>query len=146
MKVTTELKRVIERAFGLKADEASKVFETSCKEKIKKVKSEIESSSEFQNYKKACEELYEYLLPDITLAGDSWATQGGKPYYYSNDATHNIKHPSVNQFVYECINSYKRNHYNQDYSAEKDTLLVKLTYEKDLEKIKEILKEYNIVI
>ena len=145
MKVTGELKRLINAAFELKVIKAKEELGKTNKEVWESKKNELENSEPFKNYVKACSELYEYIKDDVEFAGtNAWGEKLTKPYYYVRDEVNHLKEPKSTHFITSCITTFTNRQFKDDTQTAKDTLLVKLTYEKDLDKIKELLKEYDI--
>ena len=146
MKVTAELKRLINAAFDLKVSKAREELIKTNKEVYESKKKEFENSKPFKNYVKACEELYEYIKDDLALVGcNGWGEKLTKPYYYVRGEVDYLKEPKCTHFITPCISSFTDRQFKKDtFQTDKDTLLVKLTYEKDLDKIKELLKEHDI--
>ena len=149
MKVTTELKNLIKRSFDEKRTIVQKEAEGIARKEYESVLGEVASSKEFKDYIKAANAFYE-RFKDLNTN-----TYGEKcePYYaYHIDSLKDIKPESI---VCDNVRSYVR--YNDNLMAKvrakveeldlaQEALMIKLTYEKDLDKIREMLAEYDIKI
>ena len=113
-------------------------------------RNEVISSNEFKAYVKACKALYERFEEDYKSEGN----------YYSGNTAYRLKIEGFNDIKPEDIisdNSSYYSKYNVDIQNElgskvkeldlaQESLMIKLTYEKDLHTVREMLAEYDIVI
>ena len=147
MKVTTELKRLITAAFEKKNKDYLEARQIEAKVIYEGKIAEVESSDAFKSYVKACNELYEYLKTDYEVVGGypSYRERIKAPYYYLNLGE--LLKPRVKRFIEDYSSQYvKYDCKCPNYEVEKDALLVKLTYEKDLDQIRQLLRQYDIEI
>jgi hypothetical protein len=140
MKVTTELKRLITEAFSLKEKQYREELKETATKEYQTILTELESTEVFQNYKEAAKELADYLDEKYSDVGTY--SKSTKPYY--RETTRNIVDVKPSDFIGEIISRYVSRQPMRYSQSEQDKLLVKLIYEKDLETIKELLKEYDI--
>lgn len=149
MRVTTELKNLIKRSFDEKRAIVRREAESIARKKYENVFSEVNNSKEFQDYVKAANALYERFKD---LSKKSYGEEC-EPYYVYNFSDLNDIKPE--RIVHDNVSTYVR--YNKDIMAEErekitkldleqESLMIKLTYEKDLDKIREMLAEYDIKI
>ena len=150
MKVTTELKNLIRRSFDEKRANVSNEIKSVAKDLFEEKRNEVISSNEFKAYVKACKALYERFEEDYKLEGN----------YYSGNTAYRLKIEGFNDIKPEDIisdNSSCYSKYNTDIQNElgskvkeldlaQESLMIKLTYEKDLNTVREMLAEYDIVI
>ena len=147
MKVTTELKNLIRRSFDEKRANVSNEIKSVAKDLFEEKRNEVISSKEFKAYVKA---LYERFENDYKSEGD----------YYSGNTAYRLRIEGFNDIKPEDIisdNSSYYSKYNNDIQNElgskvkeldlaQESLMIKLTYEKDLDTVREMLAEYDIVI
>lgn len=150
MKVTTELKNLIRRSFDEKRANVSNEIKSVAKDLFEEKRNEVISSKEFKVYVKACKALYERFENDYESQGD----------YYSGDTAYRFKIEGFNDVKVENVitdNSIYYSKYNNDIQNKlgnkikeldlaQESLMIKLTYEKDLETVRAMLAEYDIVI
>ena len=150
MKVTTELKNLIRRSFDEKRANVSNEIKSVAKDLFEEKRNEVISSNEFKAYVKACKALYERFEEDYKSEGN----------YYSGNTAYRLKIEGFNDIKPEDIisdNSSYYSKYNTDIQNElgskvkeldlaQESLMIKLTYEKDLDTVREMLAEYDIVI
>ena len=148
MKVTTELKKIIERSF----DEQKRQKYAELDAKIEKIitdkREEMESTQEYKNYVKAANALYNKYEKEIKKDLKE-RSKYQRPYYlgYMKD----IENIDSNYFVHDNKDSYdrrdkERSKIYDDIEMQRESLLVRLTYEKDLDKIRNLLSQYGIVL
>lgn len=137
MKVTTELKNLIKRKFKEKenayVEEQKKLMEESRNKRIK----EIEESKEYKYYVDATNRLVKFIS-DL---------ENKYPYKdrFDNGFYYTLSYLGVKDakdFVYNTT-------YGVDVSTiteQMEKVLIRLTYEKDFEKVVELLAEYGIEI
>ena len=149
MKITTELKNLIRRSFDEKKALVQKEAESVARKKYESVLTEVANSKEFDAYIKAANAFYERFKD---LNSNSYGEKCEPYYVYHLGDLKDIKPEHV---VHDNVKSYAR--YNNDIMAEvrnkvteldlaQEALMIKLTYEKDLDKIREMLAEYDIAI
>lgn len=150
MKITTELKNLIRRSFDEKRANVSNEIKSVAKDLFEEKRNEVISSKEFKAYVKACKALYERFEEDYKSEGN----------YYSGNTAYRLKIEGFNDIKPEDIisdNSSYYSKYNTDIQNElgskvkeldlaQESLMIKLTYEKDLDTVREMLAEYDIVI
>lgn len=147
MKVTTELKNFIKREFANKKELVKKEYKEKGKKDYEEELANLEKTKEFQNYKKAKEELFKYIELKIGEFGGYRNSTNG--FYYSNFYSSDVE---PNEYV--KINSYydyvKSNSYSdcesevEKIDRDMEMVLIKLTYEKDFDNVKKLLSEYGI--
>ena len=143
MKVTTELKNIVKTAFDNKLAEYRKTKLESNRREYEDAVEWIENTPEYKEFIVAFDRLYRMLEPDINAKNkkvDGVFTSG---YYYQNDLhikpfARNIIKESPNWRIFENDEGLKR------IEREQNALLVKLTYEKDMDRIQELLSSYGI--
>lgn len=149
MKVTTELKNLIKRSFDEKRAIVQKDAENVARKEYESVLAEVANSKEFDAYIKAANAFYERFK---NLNTNSYGEKCEPYYAYHLGDLKNIKPEHI---IHENVKSYVR--YNNELMAEvrakieeldlaQEALMIKLTYEKDLDKIREMLAEYDITI
>lgn len=149
MKVTTELKNLIKRSFDEKRAIVQKDAENVARKEYESVLAEVANSKEFDAYIKSANAFYERFK---NLNTNSYGEKCEPYYAYHLGDLKNIKPEHI---IHENIKSYVR--YNNELMAEvrakveeldlaQEALMIKLTYEKDLDKIREMLAEYDITI
>lgn len=151
MKITTELKNLIKRSFDEKRAEIRKLSAKEAQIAYEKMVINFEKSKEFKAYAKAANNLYE--------AFEEFKTQNS----YGNDCNPwnlnrdfcSLRNATAKIFVSDNVFVYSRYNKNimkairdkiNELDLAQESLLIKLTYEKDIENIRNTLAEYNIVI
>lgn len=146
MKVTTELKNLIKRHFEEMKQERIKINKEERRKIHDERAAEIENSSEFKNYVEAAKMLYEYLKPDYEEKGHgAWNDNklNTVPYYYNQGYFSSLLEIKGTNFIWEN-GRFNANVETTDLTRAQEGLLIKLTYEKDIEVIKSLLSEYGI--
>ena len=149
MKVTTELKNLIKRSFDEKRAIVQKDAGNVARKEYENVLTEVTNSKEFKDYTKAANAFYERFK---NLNTKSYGEEC-EPYYVYN--LYDLKDIKPERIVHDNVSAYVR--YNNNLMAEvrakveeldlaQEALMIKLTYEKDLDKIREMLAEYDIKI
>lgn len=149
MKVTTELKNLIKRSFDEKRAIVKREAENIARKEYENVLEEVSNSKEFKDYVNAANAFYERFK---NLSAKSYGEEC-EPYYVYNLS--DLKNIEPKHIVRDNVGSYAR--YNNSIMEEvrskveeldlaQESLLIKLTYEKDLDKIREMLAEYDITI
>lgn len=156
MKVTKELKNLINRSFVEKRNEIREKYEVVAKEEYLLKKNEIEESEEYKTYVESCKNLHNFIKNNTD---DDCFSRYGKPgikafwidlegiYKEGEDMVDQIIHSQVSSFV--RYNNEIRDKVNAEITAidlAEEALLIKLTYEKNLDVVKEMLAEYDIII
>ena len=151
MKVTTELKNLIKRSFDEKRVNITRELKEAANNLYEEKKNEVANSKEFKEYVKACNLLYERFKEDYNNQGSN-RYDGKTPFRLYFDGIHNVK---IDNVVGSNVDYYARNNneiqtnVNKEIKAldlAQEALMIKLTYEKDLDKIREMLAEYDITI
>lgn len=150
MKVTTELKSLIKRSFGEKKILVQKEAEKEAREEYEAVFNDVANSEEFAAYVKAANALYERVK---SLSTNSYGAKC-RPYYASY-RTEDLKDIKPEHIIRDNVSSFVK--YNDKIMGEvegkireldlaQESLMIKLTYEKDLDKVRAMLAEYDITI
>lgn len=137
MKVTTELKNLIKRKFKEKenvyVEEQKQIMEETRNKRIK----EIEDSKEYKDYVDATKKLQTFVNELEHKYPYKERFENG--FYYTTDSL--------------CVKDARNFTYNTTYSVDvspiteqMERVLIRLTYEKDFDKVVELLKEYDIEI
>ena len=146
MKVTTELKNLIKRNFDEKRSKVKqKVIDLSKKE-YEEMKKEFENSVEYKNFVSASNALFKAFESQAVYP----YSENKKPYYFTTHFKELAKN-KVEDFISE---DYYFSNKNQEkwkdeinkLDLEQESLMIKLTYERDLDKIRALLAEYDISI
>ena len=145
MKVTTELKNIVKTAFAKKAEAYRKSKLEDMHREYESAVEWLENTQEYKDYIIALERLHERLKPDIAVRNARDKGCDSTAYYYQFDfskqlSARNIIRENGNWTLFENdeeLNKIER---------EQNTLLVKLTYEKDMDRIQALLAEYDIEI
>ena len=150
MKVTTELKNLIRRSFDENRAKVLREAEESAEQEYIKILNEVGKSKEFKAYTKAANTFYEKFKElQCGAYGDNC-----KP-YYTGSSFDNIKEVTPEHFIQKNVRTYVK--YNNDVmnsvhekvkelDLAQESLMIKLTYEKDIETVRSMLAEYDIVI
>lgn len=157
MKVTTELKHLIQRSFEEKKSEISKKYKEQVNTEYEKMLKKFNNSKEFKNYQKACAELYKAFEKEYEESRDYYNNSNCKEYairtYCRADGFGSLLNQKADDFVDDNTDYYIKYHMNDIVKKEKteldrqqESLMINLTYEKDIDKIKEMLAKYDIVI
>lgn len=150
MKVTAELKNLIKISFDEKRSKVTNEIKAVAKDLYEEKKKEVSTSKEFKAYVRACKALYERFEEDYKAQGDYYS---GNTAYKMNIS--DLKNVKVEDIVSDNISCYSKcnNDIQTNFSKEikalnlaQESLLIKLTYEKDLDIIRDILAECGIVI
>ena len=148
MKVTTELKNLIKRSFDEKRTKVTNEFKAVANEMYEQKRKEVEDSKEFKDYLNACKALYERFEEDCKSQGNRY--DGNKPFHLclnKDIKIENIVNCNVDSYVYYNKNNKTNlNNEKQKLDLAQESLMIKLTYEKDLNTIREMLAEYDITI
>lgn len=145
MKVTTELKNIVKAAFAEKEAAYRKSKLEAYQREYEEAVKWIESTSEHIEYVAALNRLKERLTPDIKLRNTRVDGCYPTSYYYQCDfsktiSAKNLIAASPTWRIFENDEELKK------FKKEQDALLVKLTYEKDMDRIQELLSDYGIEI
>lgn len=149
MKITTELKNLIKRSFAEKRAIVQAEARGIARKQYEAVLNEVANSDEFKEYNKAANALYE-RLKDLN---DKSYGEGCEPYYIYHVCELNDVKPEY--FIKDNVNSYVKydesimkmmRDKDKELELAQESLMIKLTYERDLDKIREMLAEYDIKI
>ena len=145
MKVSTELKSIIVGEFSKRKKAIEKKYEDVVREAYKKRLTELEESKEFIEFMRATRALCDSLKDDCEKHPDLYTNE--TPYAYG-DLFYKLMKLESKQIIrsneYRCTKSdvyFDELHENE---RQRDTLLIKLTYEKNMEDITKLLAEYGI--
>lgn len=141
MKVTTELKNIIKRAFDQKVADLKKATEEIKRQEYESVIKTISDSPEYKAYIEASARFID-LLKAYEIPREQEREHGYtiNTYYMVKDITDIVKENRYHLATMEEAKAIAA------LDGERDALLVKLTYEKDLEKISALLAEYGIIL
>lgn len=150
MKVTTELKNLIKRSFSEKKMLVQREAEKEANAEYEAVFNDVANSEEFKNYVKAANALYDKVKD---LNPTSYGAKC-RPYHtaYRIGELKDVKPESIicnnvstfvkyNDKIMEDVNNKIR-----EIDLAQESLMIKLTYEKDLETVRAMLAEYGINI
>lgn len=151
MKVTTELKNLIKRSFDEKRAKVKSEANEKARSEYENFLNEFGKSKEFKAYVKAAQNLYnafEDKNPKSDYGSDCM------PWCFSSSFD-NLDEVKPSDLLKSNVSTYGR--YNDDTMKEvrdkvneldlaQESLMIKLTYEKDLETVRAMLAEYDITI
>lgn len=151
MKVTTELKNLIKRSFDEKRAKVKTEAESKVREEYEYFLNEFGKSKEFKAYAKAAQNLYDTFKNQMN--NNDYGSDC-KPWYASSYFS-NLNGVKPNNICCDNVSTYMR--YNDKAMKEvrdkvkeldlaQESLMIKLTYEKDLETVRAMLAEYDITI
>lgn len=143
MKVTTELKRLIHTQFEKERDAARKEVDELAKDRFDSFCAEVEASPEWRDFAAARQRMYEKYNDRIVKSYKDYPVSKGTPVALSS--IENLKTSRVRDFFGMC--SWGSVLYPEGFKytqQAEDSLLVRLTYEKDLERIQALLREYDL--
>lgn len=145
MKVTTELKNIVKGAFAKKAEEYRKSKLDANHREYESAVEWLENTREYQDYVTALDRLKVFLTPDIEARNKRINGSYPTAYYYQCDFS---KKASVRNIIYESPNwrLFENDEELKKLELEQNALLVKLTYEKDMDRIQALLSSYGIEI
>lgn len=143
MKVTTELKNIVKCAFKNKASEYRKQELEMRDRKFKLAVEWIANSTAFQEYVAALKRLEATLKPNIEAMNTKVNGVYPGAYYYQFDFS---KNASPYAFIQKTSDwrIFENDENLEKLEKEQNALLVKLTYEKDMDRIQELLSSYGI--
>ena len=143
MKVTTELKRLIHTQFEKERDAARKEVAELEKDRFDSFCAAVEASPEWRDFAAARQRMYEKYNDRIVKSSKDYPVSNGTPVALSS--IENLKTSRVRDFF--CMWSRGSVLYPEGFKytqQAEDSLLVRLTYEKDLERIQALLREYDL--
>lgn len=147
MKVTTELKSLIKRSFEEKRQAVEKEFKDMAEAKYREKIEWLESLPEYQQFINAQEALRSKLDSiedlDFSVVHRPYYRGMSNP-YLEIDSKKIIVNNAYNYLKNNKEVKEQRENRIKEIDMAQESLLIKLTYEKDLEKIKEMLNEYGI--
>lgn len=150
MKVTTELKNLIKRSFDEKRKKVKVEAENNARKEYEDLLSVFGKSKEFKDYAKAANNLYN------AFADKSKNNYGSdcKPWYFAS-MFKNLNGVKPDDMLGDNVSTFSRcndgiikevrNKVNKLDLAQ-ESLMIKLTYEKDIETVRAMLAEYDITI
>lgn len=156
MKVTTELKKLIKRSFDEKRIEIRKEAQEKAEKTYQGIIEEITSSAEFEALYTASQNFYnkfKYLKDEVFSSGGSYSMNCKT--YYTASTFDDLENINPRKLIVDNTFSYLRNNHMQNKETNKliteldrqqESLMIKLTYERNLDVIKELLAEYDIEI
>ena len=150
MKVTTELKNLIKRSFDEKRATVTREIKAVVTDLYEEKKKEVANSKEFKAYVKACNALFERFEDDYNAQGNSY--NGKTPFKLYFDKIKDVKIENIigsNVDYYSKYNDDIQTNVNKEVKAldlAQESLMIKLTYEKDLDTVRAMLAEYDITI
>ena len=153
MRVTTELKNLINRSFDEKRAKIKTDAESKAREEYEYFLNEFGKSKEFKAYAKAAQNLY-YTFKDQMSKNDYGSDC--KPWYassyFKNLDGDGVK-PNMlcgnNVSIYMRCNDETMKEVRdkvKELDLAQESLMIKLPYEKDLETVRAMLAEYDITI
>lgn len=151
MKITTELKNLIKRSFDEKRVEVKRQAKENAILDYEKFLNEFEKSKEFKAYAKAAQNLYDAFKEQ--MVPNNYASNC-KAWSFNTSFTNLNKIEAAtlcwdNTDVYVRHNETIAENVREKINAidlAQESLMIKLTYEKDIETIRTMLAEYNIII
>ena len=150
MKVTTELKNLIKRSFDEKRAKVTRELKAVATDMYEEKRKEVANSKEFKAYVKACKALYERFEEEYKSQGNYY--DGKTPFRLYLENMGDVK---VEDIIKSNADYYSK--YNKDIQTNvseeiktldlaQESLMIKLTYEKDLDTVRAMLAEYDITI
>lgn len=140
MKVTTELKNLIKAEFEKKKEDYRKESKKQGKIQYEAELEKFKQTEVYQNYIKSVRELQDYLkVCEKTYGRYGEYDSFRLPYYYDNSDYFRKAEDMIKAYY-----NYNSNNNDMDFNSQRDKLLIKLTYEKDFDKVQALLKEYGI--
>lgn len=150
MKVTTELKNLIKDEFSNKREKIRQDVLDFQKTKYEEAILDIENSKAFKTLKDAASKLYEEYSGKYITEKNKYDNSTENDICYVTSMLLNLKELTGKKLFGD--NSYYYNKLNicqdkiTELNKQEQSLLIKLTYEKDIEVIKSMLAEYGINI
>lgn len=151
MKVTTELKNLIRRSFDEKRAKVKAEANEKARTEYESFLKEFAKSKEFKAYLKAAQNLYNAFEDKIAKNnyGDDCM-----PWYFTS-TFEELNEVEPDDMLRDNVSAYGR--HNDDTMKEvrdkvkeldlaQESLMIKLTYEKDIETVRAMLAEYDITI
>lgn len=143
MKVTTELKRLIHTQFEKERDAVHKEMVELTKDRFDSFCAEVEASPEWKAFADSRLRLYEKYKDRIVKSPTDYPVSNGTP--VAGNSIENLKTSRVRDFFYMWSRGSVLYPEGFKYTQQaEDSLLVRLTYEKDLERIQALLREYDL--
>ena len=152
MKVTTELKNLIKNEFETRRKRVIQEYEKYRKQKYQDALNEIGSDELFIQLKETANKLCDKYLGRYVTQRKRAAKTTVKDVCYITDTFEKLidlspeKLYGDNTYFYNICNDNDREEKIKELNKQEQSLLIKLTYEKDIEVVKEMLKSYNIEI
>lgn len=143
MKVTAELKRLIHTPFEKERDAVRKEVAEQAKDRFDSFCAEVEASPEWRDFAAARQRMYEKYKDRIVKSLPDYSVSNGTPVAGNN--IENLKISRVGDFFYMWSRGSVLYPEGFKYTQQaEDSLLVRLTYTKDLERIQALLREYDL--
>lgn len=150
MKVTTELKNLIKRSFDEKRVKVTNELKSVATDLYEEKKREVANSKEFEAYVNACNALYERFKEEYESQGNYYSGKVPFRFYLENMNNKKIEDIIKSSVDYYCkYNEEIQTNISKEIKAldlAQESLMIKLTYEKDLDTIRAMLAEYDITI
>lgn len=151
MKVTTELKNLIKRSFDEKRAKVKSEANEKARVEYESFLNEFGKSKEFKAYVKSAQNLYNAFEDKMTKNNYG---NDCMPWYFSS-SFEALNEVEPGNMLRDNVSTYGR--YNDDTMKEvrdrvneldlaQESLMIKLTYEKDIETVRAMLAEYDITI
>lgn len=150
MKVTTELKNLIKAEFANKRAKVKAKIKLDRENAYKAELEKLSCNETFIEIKKLMEKLYSEYAVDYLEGGKRWEKTTPKDVVYMTNKFSEFKNLKPSDLLGD--NSYFLDHLEEgqdeisELKKQEQSLLIKLTYEKDLDVIKQMLAEYDINI
>ena len=139
MKVSTELKNFIKRSFTEKRNNCRKEWEERINKEYKDKIEEIEESLEFKNFKEA------YLIFKNRFDDEQYNSKNSEEPWYLNFHDGFCGEDFVKK-MYWNRRDREADIACAEFDKQCEKVLIQLTYEKDIEGIKELLAKYDIYL
>lgn len=150
MKVTTELKNLIKNEFANKVAKVKAEIKLNRESAYKAELEKLRYNETFNEIKSLMAKLYDEYAEKYIEDGKRWDKSTSKDIAYITSKFKNFKDLNPSDLLGD--NSYCLKHLEEgqgkiaELKKQEQSLLIKLTYEKDLDVIKQMLAEYDINI
>lgn len=150
MKVTTELKNLIKDEFSKKREKIKQDALDFQKTKYQEAVLDIENNKAFRTLKDAANKLYEEYSGKYITENKKYNSSTENDICFVTSMLSNLKKLTGKMLFGDNYYNYNKLDTYQDKITElnkqEQSLLIKLTYEKDIDVIKSMLAEYDISI
>lgn len=150
MKVTTELKNLIKAEFAKKRKDVETEIKLKQKEKYKAELEKMRYNQTFNEIKKLFAKLYDEWSVGYLDEGERYDKTTAQDVVYLRSEFKNLSDMEPEHLLgdnYWCLDKFENGADKiNELKKQEQSLLIKLTYEKDLEVIKQMLAEYDINI